>query len=189
MKHQFALSRPPRAANHTIFLDRDGVVNQKAPEGDYVKSWQEFVFLPSALQALSLFAAFHVRVVILTNQRGIALGRSSLSDLAFIHDNMTAVSEAAGGRIDAIYFCPHDVGVCNCRKPAPGLLWEAFADFPNLTPSQIPLLGDSRSDLEAARAAGVQPWHLTTESQTAPSDKAFPSLLAAAKYFVQACST
>jgi D-glycero-D-manno-heptose 1,7-bisphosphate phosphatase len=189
VKHQFALPRSQRTANHTIFLDRDGVINQKAPEGDYVKSWSEFVFLPGVLQALALFATFHVRVVVLTNQRGIALNRYSLADLATIHDNMTSAVEAASGRIDAIYFCPHDVGVCDCRKPAPGLLNEAFADFPDITPSQTPFIGDSRSDLAAARTARVPAWHLTNKPRDNHSDEAFPSLFAAAQHFTQACST
>ncbi len=188
MRHQFPLVRPARIAHRTIFLDRDGVINRKAADGDYVKSWEEFDFLPGALDALCLFAQFHVRVVVLTNQRGVALGRYSLSDLAKIYDNMVATVEAVGGRLDDIYFCPHDIGVCNCRKPAPGLLREALADYPDIVPDQSPFLGDSLSDLEAARAAGVPPWHLTLKPKPQLADRTFPSLLAAAEHLIQACS-
>lgn len=189
MRHHFTLARPARITHRTIFLDRDGVINRKAPEGDYVKSWKEFDFLPGALNALCLFAKYHVRVVVLTNQRGIALGRYSLSDLAKIHDNMVAAAEAVGGRLDDIYFCPHDIGVCTCRKPAPGLVREALADYPDIVPNESPFLGDSRSDLEAARAAGVPPWHLTLNPKSQLADLTFPSLLAAAEHLIQACST
>ena len=99
-----------------VFLDRDGVINRKAPEGEYVTRWSEFAFLPGALDALRALAGAPVRVVVATNQRGIARGRMTAGDLAAIHARMRGAVLEAGGRIDAIYHCPHEGG-CDCRKP------------------------------------------------------------------------
>jgi len=102
----------------TVFLDRDGTINVKAPEGDYVKSWDEFEFLPGAVDAIRALHESGRRVVVVTNQRGIARGRMTEDDLADIHERML---EAIGpGVVAAVYHCPHDDGQCDCRKPRPG---------------------------------------------------------------------
>jgi len=135
----------------TVFLDRDGTINVKAPEGDYVKSWDEFRFLPGAVEAVRALRDSGRRVVIVTNQRGIALGRMSEQDLDEIH--MRMLEEL--GPVDAIYHCPHDEGACDCRKPLPGMLERAAAEVPGVRLDHAVMIGDSESDIEAGRAAGA----------------------------------
>jgi|SRR5579862_1550635 len=139
----------------TIFLDRDGVINRKRPEGDYVKSWEEFEFLPGALEGLCLLSAGASRLIVVTNQRGIARGRMSERDLTDIHRKMLAAIRQAGGRIDAIYYCPHE-GACECRKPRSGLFLRAKADFPEIEFTDSTLVGDAIADLEAAFRLGCR---------------------------------
>lgn len=136
----------------TVFLDRDGTINVKAPEGDYVKSWDEFEFLPGAVDAVRALREAGRRVVVVTNQRGIALGRMSEDDLADIHRRMLDVL----GPIDAIYHCPHDEGECDCRKPLPGMLLRAAEELPGVRLAGAVMIGDSGADMEAGRAAGVE---------------------------------
>jgi D-glycero-D-manno-heptose 1,7-bisphosphate phosphatase len=131
----------------TIFLDRDGVINRKQPENDYVKSWQEFTFLPGALEGVRILSGLAARLIVVTNQRGVARGRMREEDLLDIHERMTAAVAAAGGRIDGIYHCPHEEGACQCRKPRTGLFERAQADFPDIDFRFSLIVGDSVSDL------------------------------------------
>jgi D-glycero-D-manno-heptose 1,7-bisphosphate phosphatase len=136
-----------------VFLDRDGVINVKAPEGEYVTSWTEFAFADGALEGLRLLAALGVPVVVVTNQRGIARGRMTERDLADIHDRMRAEVARAGGRIDAIHHCPHEGG-CDCRKPGTAL-FRAAAEELGIDLAGSAVLGDRASDMEAAAAIGA----------------------------------
>jgi D-glycero-D-manno-heptose 1,7-bisphosphate phosphatase len=133
----------------TVFLDRDGVVNRKAPEGDYIKHWGEFEFLPGAKEALRFLTEANKRLIIVTNQRGISLGLMTESDLREIHKRMLEEINAAGAVIDAIYYCPHDKGQCDCRKPDIGLFLKAKMDFPDIDFSSSVVIGDSFNDIEA----------------------------------------
>lgn len=136
-----------------IFLDRDGVINRKAPEGVYITSWSAFEFLPGAIEGLRLLAAARLPIIIVTNQRGIALGHMTARDLADIHERMRAAVAEAGGRIDAIYHCPHDVG-CRCRKPEVGMFEQAAREMGlRLTDSVV--VGDQPSDMLAAARIGA----------------------------------
>ena len=132
-----------------VFLDRDGVINRKAAEGDYVPAWKAFEFLPGALEGLRLLARSELTVIVVTNQRGVALGRIAPQALAEIHRKMRAAVVAAGAQIDAIYCCPHDAG-CHCRKPEVGLFEQAARDF-RLTLMDTAVIGDQSSDMIAAR--------------------------------------
>jgi D-glycero-D-manno-heptose 1,7-bisphosphate phosphatase len=147
--------RAGRAGNRlsAVFLDRDGVVNRKAPDGEYVTSWEEFSFLPGAIEGLRLLAAARPPVVIVTNQRGIARGHMDESDLMDIHDRMRAEVARAGGRIDAIYHCPHEGG-CDCRKPRTGLFRRAARDL-GVDLADSVVVGDRASDMEAAASIGA----------------------------------
>jgi histidinol-phosphate phosphatase family protein len=136
-----------------VFLDRDGVINRKAAEGEYVTSWQEFEFLPSALEGLRILANSQLSILVATNQRGIALGRMTVDDLDDIHRHMLASVSAAGGRIDAVYYCPHDVG-CRCRKPEVGMFERAAGEL-GLRFSDAAVVGDSPSDMLAAARIGA----------------------------------
>jgi D-glycero-D-manno-heptose 1,7-bisphosphate phosphatase len=109
-----------RSPVRAVFLDRDGTLNRKAADGDYVKHPSELELLPRASAAVRRLNQQRVRVIVVTNQRGIALGRMSERDLEAIHIRLAAELARAGARVDAIYHCPHDGGACSCRKPAPG---------------------------------------------------------------------
>jgi D-glycero-D-manno-heptose 1,7-bisphosphate phosphatase len=147
-----AISNPPRRA---AFLDRDGVLNRKMPEGEYVTTPEEFDLLPGSIGGLQRLAAAGYRLIVVTNQRGVARGKLTLDGLSAIHLKMERLLASNGVTLDAIYFCPHGAGECDCRKPQPGLLLQAFKDFPSLAPGESVLFGDSGSDIEAARRAGV----------------------------------
>lgn len=139
----------------TIFLDRDGVINRKL-DNDYVKRWSEFEFLPRVKEALQLLTQAGARLIIVTNQRGIARGWMTEADLQDIHAQMRAELEAAGARIAAIYYCPHDKDQCDCRKPEVGLFLQAQREFPDIDWAQAALIGDSASDMEAGAKLGCR---------------------------------
>jgi D-glycero-D-manno-heptose 1,7-bisphosphate phosphatase len=140
--------------SRAVFLDRDGVINADRP--DFVKSWEEFEFLPDSLEALAVLSQTPYKIVVITNQSGVGRGLLSERTLERMHARMIDRVRASGGRIDAIYYCPHDPGVgCDCRKPATGLFFDAARDFDiNLTLSWA--IGDSHRDTQAANRAGVQ---------------------------------
>jgi len=148
----------------TVILDRDGVLNRRPPRAEYVRRWEEFEWLPGALQALALLTRAGYRVIVVSNQAGIARGAMSDGDLDAIHARMRSDVDAAGGRIDAIYHCPHgwDDG-CECRKPRPGMLFQAQRDF-SLDLTRTTFIGDDDRDAEAAEAAG-SPWALVTDDR------------------------
>lgn len=140
----------------TVFLDRDGVINRKAPEGDYVKSWQEFEFLPGVFDALRLLKGHGFRLIVVTNQRGISRGMFSEQDLASIHSRMLEELEKAGGGLDAIYHCPHGSNSCDCRKPSTGLFLRAQKDFPDIEFADSFMVGDSISDMRVGQRLGCR---------------------------------
>jgi D-glycero-D-manno-heptose 1,7-bisphosphate phosphatase len=139
-----------------VLLDRDGVVNRKLPEGEYVSSWERFDLLPGVPEAIKSLNDRGITSILLTNQRGIALGLYSEKELAGIHDRLQKVLAETGAHLDAIYFCPHDKGQCSCRKPGTGLLEQAFADFPQATRTNTVLIGDSLSDIQAGKTFGIR---------------------------------
>jgi histidinol-phosphate phosphatase family protein len=152
------------AREPTVILDRDGTLNERPPRASYVTSPEAFRWLPGALEALARLREAGRRVIVVTNQAGIARGALTEADLEAIHARMRAEAEAAGGRIDAIYHCPHDWDEgCLCRKPAPGLLSQAQRDH-HLDLTRTPFVGDDERDGEAAAAAGA-PFLLVTEEQ------------------------
>lgn len=152
---------PPKAPRDfwdvlwTVFLDRDGVLNRKMPDGQYVTDWQQFRWIPGSLEALALLAAAPARIVVVTNQQGVAKGLLTAQRLEDIHRKMKADVAAAGGRIDGIYVCPHLEGSCDCRKPGIGLFLHAKRDFPDTNFCQSVVVGDSQSDIEAGKRLGA----------------------------------
>ena len=145
------LSRRP-----VIILDRDGVLNEKAPRANYVRTWEEFKWLPGAKEALRALNQAGYRIIIVSNQAGVARGAMTEAGLLEIHRRMVKDVEHAGGRIDAIYYCPHDWDAgCECRKPAPGMLFQAQRDF-NLDLSRTLFVGDDERDAQTADAAGCR---------------------------------
>lgn len=138
-----------------VLLDRDGVINRRRV--DHVKSWSEFEFLPGVLPALAVLHAMQTRVAVITNQGAVGRGLLSAPDLDRIHTRMARAIRAAGGRLDGIYACPHaPTQGCACRKPAPALFYQASADLGIRLSGSI-FVGDSPSDVQAARAAGCRP--------------------------------
>jgi D-glycero-D-manno-heptose 1,7-bisphosphate phosphatase len=145
------------SARVAAFLDRDGTINVKAPAGDYVKSRGELRLLPGAAVAIRQLNVAGALVIVVTNQRGIALGRMSSADLVAVHAELSSqLQAAAGAHIDAFLHCPHDLGECDCRKPGTGLLAQALARFPEIDLARSVLIGDSASDIESGRAFGVR---------------------------------
>lgn len=138
-----------------VFLDRDGSINKKMPEGDYVKKWAEFEFLPGAKEALGLLSRNGYEIFIITNQRGIARGLMSEKDLHDIHENMKEELGRENIEIKGIYYCPHEKDVCDCRKPKPGMLIKAAGDY-DIKLDEAVMIGDGDSDIEAGKAAGCR---------------------------------
>lgn len=138
-----------------VFLDRDGVINRKAPEGKYISRWSEFLLLPGVEAGIAALNRSGRRVIILSNQRGVALGLYSCAEVEAIHRQLQQHLACHGARIDAFYYCPHDKNNCDCRKPKPGLFHQAFRDFPDATPTNSLVIGDSISDIQGAHNLGI----------------------------------
>ncbi len=138
-----------------IILDRDGVINQDSDA--FIKSADEWQPINGSLEAIALLNQHGFRVVVVTNQSGIARGLFTLETLQAIHQKMLAAVRDAGGEIDAIYFCPHGPDdLCQCRKPKPGLM-KQFSQEHQAELSGVPMIGDSMRDLEAAIAVDAKP--------------------------------
>lgn len=139
-----------------IFLDRDGVINKKPPKADYVKKWEEFEFLPNAIEAIKLLNKNDYKIYLITNQPGIGRGLMTKKNLNLIHRNMRAILKKHGAKINGIYYCPHDWDDnCICRKPKPGLLIKASQDHLfDLT--KVIFIGDDKRDKEAGETAGCK---------------------------------
>ncbi len=136
-------------------LDRDGVINFDSDE--FVRSPDEWLPIPGSLEAIARLHQAGWRVVVASNQSGVGRGLFSEEILEAIHRRMEQAVEAAGGRFDGIFYCPHhpDAG-CKCRKPLPGLL-EAIAAHFDMSLDGVPVIGDSERDIDAALAAGADP--------------------------------
>jgi D-glycero-D-manno-heptose 1,7-bisphosphate phosphatase len=138
-----------------IILDRDGVINYDSD--DYVKSPDEWAPVPGSLEAIARLKRAGYTVVVASNQSGVGRGLFDLNTLHQIHEKMQQELARAGGKIDAIFFCPHKPeDQCACRKPRPGLLREIEKNF-NCDLKDVPVVGDSLRDVEAARAVGARP--------------------------------
>lgn len=137
-------------------LDRDGVLNKKAPKAEYVKNWSEFEFLPRAVEGLKELIRKGYELYIITNQSGIARGHMSERDLKDLHERMLEELQKSGVSISGIYYCPHDWdGGCECRKPKPGMLFAAAREH-RFDLTKAIYIGDDKRDNEAAEAAGMR---------------------------------
>ena len=135
-----------------LFLDRDGVINQRKA-GGYVRSWAEFEFLPGSLSALAILSSRAPRVVVVTNQQGIGKGLVSRAEVERIHHRMIEYAARAGAKIDAVLVCPHlELEACECRKPNPGLAYRWLRAHPEVDGAHSVMVGDSTSDILMARA-------------------------------------
>ena len=138
-----------------IILDRDGTINSDSD--DYVKSPEEWQPLPGALEAIARLNQAGWHVVIASNQSGLGRGLFDVASLNAMHAKMHKMLVAVGGRIDAVFYCPHaPEESCNCRKPLPGLFEQIGSRF-GVPLKDVPTAGDSVRDLQAGSAAGCQP--------------------------------
>lgn len=139
----------------TLFLDRDGVINKRL-HGDYVKNVSEFEFLPGVLDALKTFSAIFGKIIVVTNQQGIGKGIYTGQQLQEVHAHMLHEVHAAGARMDAVFFAPNLASENSpLRKPGIGMALQAKAQFPEIDFSRSLMIGDSVSDLEFGRTAGM----------------------------------
>lgn len=138
-----------------VILDRDGVINTDSPS--YIKSPDEWKPIPRSLDAIARLTQADFRVVVATNQSGVGRGLFDMATLNAIHDKMHRAAGQAGGRIDAVFYCPHaNEANCNCRKPKPGLLEDIGRRF-NTSLQDVPCIGDQLRDLQSAATVGAQP--------------------------------
>ena len=139
----------------SIFLDRDGVINRRPPKADYVKSWDEFEFLPGVLDAIKLLTSEGYNIYIISNQPGIARGKMTTEDLNNIHKNMITTIENNEGKISKIYYCPHGWNDgCDCRKPNPGMFYQVSREY-NIDLRKCIYIGDDLRDKQAGDAVGL----------------------------------
>lgn len=140
----------------TIILDRDGVINKKAKKSDYIKNWNEWEWIEGSKEAISILKKNNYQIIIVSNQAGIARGKMTDKDLDLIHLNMKNELSKSGGFIEHIYYCPHGWDDnCACRKPKPGMLFQAQRDF-HIDLSKTYFVGDDVRDIEAGNAADMK---------------------------------
>ena len=173
-----------------VILDRDGVINYDSKQ--FIKSPAEWRPIPGSIEAIARFNQAGYRVVVATNQSGIGRGLFDMDTLNAIHDKMHRAVHAAGGRIDAIFYCPHPIDAgCNCRKPRTGML-ERISKCFNVGLEGVPAIGDSLRDLQAAVAVGAKPLLVMTGKGTQTHAEGglpegtliFPDLAAAANHLL-----
>ena len=156
--------------NWSLFLDRDGVLNYRPP-GDYIKTWEEFEFLPGVPEALAVISKIFKRIIVVTNQQGVGKGLMTVKDIEKVHDKMIAEIENAGGRLDAVYFCTDLAeNPLNCRKPSTYMAQKALAEFPDIQLEKSLMLGDMPSDLQFGRNNGMKTIYINTNRQSVDSD-------------------
>lgn len=165
-----AFDKIREAGNWTLFLDRDGTINKRLPN-DYVKNYEQFEFLPRTLEAIKIFSQLFQHVIIVTNQQGIGKELMTTEDLNVVHDNMTKDIIAAGGYIDQIYYCPYlAIDDPTCRKPNPGMAFQAAEDFPDIHFKRSLMIGDAMSDMLFGYQLGMKTILLNSASQLSKND-------------------
>lgn len=143
-----------------IILDRDGVINQDSAA--YIKTPSEWLPIPGSLEAIGRLSQAGWQVVVATNQSGLGRGLFDTQALTAIHKQMHTAVASQGGKIDAIFFCPHQPeDNCSCRKPAPGMFYDIQNRY-EVSLQGVPIVGDSLRDLQAGVAAGCDPWLVLT---------------------------
>ena len=161
-----ALARPMPGQPDAVLLDRDGTINVKAPEGEYITRSAQLELLPGAAEAIRQLNRAGVPVAVVTNQRGIALGKMSERDLESVHSRLAELLHEQGAAVDEIFYCPHENGACACRKPGTLLLRRAQRAFRLPTLHNTVMIGDSASDVLAGQRAGAPTVLLTGAATT-----------------------
>jgi D-glycero-D-manno-heptose 1,7-bisphosphate phosphatase len=171
-----------------VILDRDGTINHDSDH--YIKSLDEWRPIKGSIEAIARLTQAGYRVVVATNQSGIARGLFTTRTLFEMHDALQRAAVQAGGRVDAFFFCPHaDAAGCECRKPKPGMLLEVARRF-NVSLADTFMVGDSLKDVQAAVAAGARPVLVLTgkgaktqaEGKLPPGTQVFADLAAFAEH-------
>ncbi|MDD3675146.1 D-glycero-beta-D-manno-heptose-1,7-bisphosphate 7-phosphatase [Thauera propionica] len=169
-----------------IILDRDGVIN--ADSEQFIKSPDEWKPIPGSLEAIARLNQWGWRVVVASNQSGVGRGLFGMDTLNAINDKMVRSLAQVGGRLDAIFFCPHAAdSTCDCRKPKPGLFQQIAERF-NVDLTGVPCVGDSLRDLQAGVSMGCEPYLVLTgkgmktreDPELPPGTRIFPDLDAVA---------
>lgn len=153
----------------TLFLDRDGVINHEKYQ-DYVYNYDEFIFYDQVPDAVKTLSGRFGHVIITTNQRGVGRGLMTEAGLLDIHNSMMQDIEQAGGRVDKIYYCIADDKNHPCRKPNPGMIFQAKHDFPAIDLHRSLIVGNNMSDMEFGRNAGIY----TVFVKTTHPEQAYP---------------
>jgi D-glycero-D-manno-heptose 1,7-bisphosphate phosphatase len=171
---QFSESAPHTRQVKLIVLDRDGVINYDSEQ--FIKSPDEWLPIPGSLEAISRLNHAGFRVVVATNQSGLGRGLFDMATLIAINDKMHKALAQIGGRVDALFYCPHTAdSACECRKPKPGMLIEIGNRF-GVDLTGVPCVGDSVRDLQAAAAVEAQPiLVLTGKGEKTLRDGVFPT--------------
>ena len=158
---------PTITKDWTLFLDRDGVINEEVV-GDYIRNWDEFHFCPGSLEAIALLYPFFQRTIIVTNQAGVGKGLMTLDELNKINEQMLQEIHAAGGRIDKVYCCTAIDNKDINRKPNPGMALQAKAEFPEIDLSKSIMMGNMPNDMKFGRNFGAYTVYLPTRAEETP---------------------
>lgn len=161
------MQKPKPKFDHswTLFLDRDGVINERLPS-NYVKRWEEFTFMEKVPESIAAFSSLFGIIVIVTNQQGIGKKLMTDEDLIAVHNRMKQEVEIAGGRIDGIYYCP-DLAKLDTptRKPNPGMAYLAQKDFPQIDFEKSVMVGDSYTDMLFGHKLGMKKVFIETKKE------------------------
>lgn len=174
-------NRKPQKA---IFLDRDGVINKCAAPHCYIVDWDDFEFLPGAVEGIKALNDAGYLILLISNQRGIARGLYTVEDVGNLHEKMCGYLAGWGAHIDGIYICPHNYGECHCRKPDIGLFLQAEKDW-MIDKSRSYCIGDFESDIRAGINYGVKTILIGDEADDYGQNYTFPSLQAASSYLTK----
>ncbi len=179
------MSRARLERGRTVFLDRDGTINESPPQGDYLASADSVRLIPGAAEAIQMLNRHPAMVVVVTNQRGIALGRMTEADLTEVHSRITSELALAGARLDGILHCPHHAGECDCRKPGTGMFERAAVEIDGVEIPGGAMVGDSPLDVEAGRRLGITTVRLGESGPGDPvPDHESPDLLTAVRWLL-----
>lgn len=177
---------PPRLApGRTVFLDRDGTINESPPEGEYLSSADDVSLIPGAAEAIRILNEHPARVVVVTNQRGIALGKMTEADLSSVNERLESELARSGAHLDGIFHCPHHAGTCECRKPGTGMFERAAREIEGVKIEGAAMIGDSAIDIEAGLRLGLTTVRLGVSGPGDPvPDREAPNLLEAVRLLV-----
>jgi D-glycero-D-manno-heptose 1,7-bisphosphate phosphatase len=176
------LSPARLAPGRTVFLDRDGTINESPPEGEYLSSADDVRLIPGAAEAIRILNQHPAKVVVVTNQRGIALGKMTEADLSAVNERIASELARSGARLDGIFHCPHHAGTCECRKPGTGMFEQAAREIEGVGIEGGAMVGDSAIDIEAGRRLSLTTVRLGASDPGDPAaDHEAPSLLEAVR--------